>query len=107
MRGTAPDVARQSVPYSKADPPLEAPLARLQRSTESRRLSHILRELITTLVAFPGFVPIALATGTGAEVPKPLATVVIGGLVSSKFLTLIGLPALYRIFEQEDNAQHT
>jgi heavy metal efflux system protein len=40
----------------------------------------------------------ALATGTGAEVQKPLATVVIGGLVSSTLLTLVVLPALYRIF---------
>ncbi|MCX5658536.1 MAG: efflux RND transporter permease subunit [Planctomycetota bacterium] len=42
----------------------------------------------------------ALATGTGAEVQKPLATVVIGGLVSSTLLTLVVLPALYRIFER-------
>jgi cobalt-zinc-cadmium resistance protein CzcA len=41
----------------------------------------------------------ALATGTGAEVQRPLATVVIGGLVSSTLLTLLVLPALYRIFE--------
>jgi heavy metal efflux system protein len=46
----------------------------------------------------------ALATGTGAEVQKPLATVVIGGLVSSTLLTLVVLPALYRLFERKDNA---
>jgi len=58
--------------------------------------------LMTALVASLGFVPMALATGTGAEVQKPLATVVIGGLVSSTLLTLMVLPALYRLFERED-----
>jgi len=55
--------------------------------------------LMTALVASLGFVPMAVATGTGAEVQRPLATVVIGGLVSSTLLTLVVLPALYRIFE--------
>src|SRR5262245_37007785 len=50
---------------------------------------------MTALVASLGFVPMALATGTGAEVQKPLATVVIGGLVSATLLTLLVLPALY------------
>jgi cobalt-zinc-cadmium resistance protein CzcA len=54
--------------------------------------------LMTALVASLGFVPMALATGTGAEVQRPLATVVIGGLVSSTMLTLFVLPALYRVF---------
>lgn len=53
--------------------------------------------LMTALVASLGFVPMALARGTGAEVQKPLATVVIGGLISSTLLTLVVLPALYRI----------
>jgi cobalt-zinc-cadmium resistance protein CzcA len=53
--------------------------------------------LMTALVASLGFVPMALATGTGAEVQRPLATVVIGGLISSTLLTLVVLPALYRI----------
>jgi heavy metal efflux system protein len=44
----------------------------------------------------------AIATGTGAEVQKPLATVVIGGLVSSTLLTLVVLPALYRLFERKE-----
>ena len=55
--------------------------------------------LMTALVASLGFVPMALATGTGAEVQRPLATVVIGGLVSSTLLTLVVLPALYRFAE--------
>ncbi|MCK6458058.1 MAG: CusA/CzcA family heavy metal efflux RND transporter [Phycisphaerae bacterium] len=54
--------------------------------------------LMTALVASLGFVPMAIATGTGAEVQRPLATVVIGGLITSTLLTLVVLPALYRIF---------
>ena len=54
--------------------------------------------LMTALVASLGFVPMALATGTGAEVQRPLATVVIGGIISSTILTLLVLPALYRSF---------
>ncbi|NBJ13592.1 efflux RND transporter permease subunit [Microvirga arsenatis] len=53
---------------------------------------------MTALVASLGFVPMALATGTGAEVQKPLATVVIGGLISATLLTLLVLPALYARF---------
>lgn len=55
--------------------------------------------LMTALVASFGFLPMALATGTGAEVQKPLATVVIGGLISSTILTLLVLPLLYRLFD--------
>ncbi|MBE7247636.1 MAG: efflux RND transporter permease subunit, partial [Actinomycetospora chiangmaiensis] len=53
---------------------------------------------MTALVASLGFVPMALATGTGAEVQRPLATVVIGGLISATLLTLVVLPALYARF---------
>jgi cobalt-zinc-cadmium resistance protein CzcA len=53
---------------------------------------------MTALVASLGFVPMALATGTGAEVQRPLATVVIGGLISATLLTLLVLPALYARF---------
>ena len=53
--------------------------------------------LMTALVASLGFVPMALATSTGAEVQRPLATVVIGGLLSSTALTLFVLPALYSL----------
>ena len=56
-----------------------------------------LRPVLTTaLVASLGFLPMALATGAGAEVQQPLATVVIGGLVSSTLLTLLVLPSVYR-----------
>jgi cobalt-zinc-cadmium resistance protein CzcA len=54
--------------------------------------------LMTALVASLGFIPMALATGTGAEVQRPLATVVIGGILSSTVLTLVVLPALYHWF---------
>jgi len=50
---------------------------------------------MTALVASLGFVPMALNTGTGAEVQRPLATVVIGGIISSTLLTLFVLPVLY------------
>ena len=56
--------------------------------------------LMTALVASLGFVPMAMATGTGAEVQKPLATVVIGGLISSTLLTLAVLPVLYHLVEK-------
>jgi len=57
--------------------------------------------IITALVASLGFLPMALSTSAGAEVQKPLATVVIGGLISSTLLTLIVLPVLYIIFKQK------
>ncbi|MGE8413273.1 MAG: efflux RND transporter permease subunit [Pseudomonas sp.] len=79
---------------------------------EGRPLSVAIREgaltrlrpvLMTALVASLGFVPMALATGTGAEVQRPLATVVIGGILSSTVLTLLVLPALYQwAYRRED-----
>jgi cobalt-zinc-cadmium resistance protein CzcA len=56
--------------------------------------------LMTALVAALGFVPMALAHGPGAEVQRPLATVVIGGIVSSTLLTLLVLPVLYAWLEK-------
>ncbi|MCI1016748.1 CusA/CzcA family heavy metal efflux RND transporter [Herbaspirillum huttiense] len=58
--------------------------------------------LMTALVASLGFVPMALATGTGAEVQRPLATVVIGGILSSTALTLLVLPLLYKLAHDKD-----
>ena len=57
--------------------------------------------LMTALVASLGFVPMAIATGAGAEVQRPLATVVIGGVISSTILTLLVLPALYILFRKD------
>ena len=71
-------------------------------TTDARALRGALTRLrpvlMTAMVASLGFLPMALATGTGAEVQKPLATVVIGGLISSTLLTLVVLPALYSLF---------
>jgi len=63
--------------------------------------------LMTALVASFGFVPMAFNVGTGSEVQRPLATVVIGGIITSTALTLILLPALYRIFHENDTSLST
>jgi cobalt-zinc-cadmium resistance protein CzcA len=75
------------------------PLAQAVRDGASNRLRPV---LMTALVASLGFVPMALATGTGAEVQRPLATVVIGGILSSTALTLLVLPLLYRLAHRRD-----
>jgi cobalt-zinc-cadmium resistance protein CzcA len=64
-------------------------------------LTRLRPVLMTALVASLGFVPMAIATGAGAEVQRPLATVVIGGIISSTILTLLVLPALYVLFRRE------
>jgi len=74
------------------------PLADAVREGALIRLRPV---LMTAVVAGLGFVPMALSHGTGAEVQRPLATVVIGGLVTSTVLTLLLLPMLYRWFERE------
>ncbi len=63
--------------------------------------------LMTALVASLGFIPMAVSQGAGAEVQRPLATVVIGGLISSTLLTLIVLPVLYGIFNKHTNPEYT
>jgi len=70
-------------------------------------LTRLRPVLMTALVASLGFVPMALATGTGAEVQRPLATVVIGGILSSTALTLLVLPGLYRMFHRKDDGDET
>ncbi len=86
-------------------------IERLRR--EGRSVQDAVREgamtrlrpvLMTALVASLGFVPMAIATGAGAEVQRPLATVVIGGIISSTVLTLLVLPALYVLFRRETEA---
>lgn len=64
-------------------------------------LTRLRPVLMTAMVASLGFVPMAIATGAGAEVQRPLATVVIGGIISSTILTLLVLPALYALFRRE------
>ena len=64
-------------------------------------LARLRPVLMTALVASLGFLPMMLATGRGAEVQRPLATVVVGGILSSTALTLLVLPVLYRLFARE------
>lgn len=73
------------------------PLEEAIREGSMNRLRPI---LITAMVASLGFLPMAIATGTGAEVQRPLATVVIGGILSSTMLTLLVLPLLYQLVNQ-------
>jgi cobalt-zinc-cadmium resistance protein CzcA len=68
-------------------------------------LTRLRPVLMTALVASLGFIPMAIATGTGAEVQRPLATVVIGGILSSTLLTLLVLPILYRLAHQAGRAR--
>jgi cobalt-zinc-cadmium resistance protein CzcA len=69
----------------------------LDQAIREGALTRLRPVLMTALVASLGFVPMAIATGTGAEVQRPLATVVIGGILSSTALTLFVLPILYRM----------
>jgi cobalt-zinc-cadmium resistance protein CzcA len=69
----------------------------LEEAIVQGALTRLRPVLITALVASLGFLPMAISVGTGAEVQRPLATVVIGGIISSTLLTLLVLPALYRL----------
>jgi cobalt-zinc-cadmium resistance protein CzcA len=69
----------------------------LETAIEEGSLSRLRAILITAMVASLGFIPMAIATGVGAEIQRPLATVVIGGVWSSTLLTLLVLPVLYRL----------
>lgn len=77
----------------------------VQDSVLEGSLTRLRPVLMTALVASFGFVPMALAHGAGAEVQRPLATVVIGGILSSTFLTLVLLPTLYEWVEKKEEAQ--
>jgi cobalt-zinc-cadmium resistance protein CzcA len=70
----------------------------LDRAIRDAALSRLRPVLMTAAVAAIGFVPMAVNTGVGAEVQRPLATVVIGGVISSTLLTLLVLPVLYAAF---------
>jgi cobalt-zinc-cadmium resistance protein CzcA len=70
----------------------------LDRAVVEASLTRLRPVLLTALVAGLGFLPMALSTGVGAEVQRPLATVVIGGVISSTLLTLMVLPVLYDLF---------
>ena len=73
----------------------------LEESIEAGALMRLRPILMVALVASLGFLPMALNTGTGAEVQRPLATVVIGGIISATVLTLLVLPVLYRLFHRD------
>ena len=75
----------------------------LDDAIQTGALARLRPVLMTALVAALGFIPMALATSTGAEVQRPLATVVIGGILSSTALTLLVLPVLYRLAHGRDN----
>ena len=76
----------------------------LDQAIEQSALVRLRPILMTTLVAALGFVPMAVNTGVGAEVQRPLATVVIGGVLSANVLTLVVLPAIYRMFGRSVSA---
>ena len=78
----------------------------LPEAIEYGALLRLRPVLITALVASLGFVPMAVNTHIGAEVQRPLATVVIGGLVSATILTLLVLPALYAVFGPDGHRRH-
>src|SRR5205085_2867479 len=71
----------------------------LEHAIEEAARARLRPVLMTALVASLGFIPMALSTGVGAEVQRPLATVVIGGVISSTLLTLLVLPVLYDLVE--------
>jgi cobalt-zinc-cadmium resistance protein CzcA len=75
----------------------------LDEAINTGALTRLRPVLMTALVASLGFIPMAIATGTGAEVQRPLATVVIGGIISSTILTLLVLPLLYRLAHGKDD----
>ncbi len=77
----------------------------IDEAVEEGCLTRLRPVLMTALVASLGFVPMAIATGAGAEVQRPLATVVIGGIISSTLLTLVVLPALYRMAHRDAELQ--
>jgi heavy metal efflux system protein len=74
----------------------------MEQAVQDAALVRLRAVLMTALVASLGFVPMALSTGVGAEVQRPLATVVIGGVISSTLLTLLVLPVLYDLFGDWD-----
>jgi heavy metal efflux system protein len=75
---------------------------RLDDAIRDGAIGRLRAVLMTALVASLGFLPMAFNVGAGAEVQRPLATVVIGGIVSSTLLTLLVLPALYRLLHRDD-----
>ncbi len=76
----------------------------MAKAVEEAALTRLRPVLMTALVAGLGFLPMALSTGVGAEVQRPLATVMIGGVITSTMMTLLVLPTLYRVFGPREAA---
>ena len=74
----------------------------LERAVREGGMTRLRPVLMTALVASLGFIPMAISQGAGAEVQRPLATVVIGGLITATLLTLLVLPLLYLMFERKN-----
>jgi len=77
----------------------------LREAVVEGTLTRLRPKLMTAFVASLGFVPMAIATGAGAEVQRPLATVVIGGILTSTFLTLLVVPVLSEWLERKAKNQ--
>ena len=77
----------------------------LEEAIREGALTRLRPVLMTALVASLGFIPMAFNVGAGAEVQRPLATVVIGGIISSTILTLLVLPALYRLVHRDQESE--
>ena len=75
------------------------------RAIRESAITRLRPVLMTALVAAFGFIPMAISTGVGAEVQRPLATVVVGGILTSTVLTLIVLPSLYLVFGKRTNVE--
>ncbi|QEG35859.1 efflux RND transporter permease subunit [Bythopirellula goksoeyrii] len=74
----------------------------IEQAVTQGALTRLRPVIMTALVASIGFIPMAIATGTGSEVQRPLATVVIGGIISSTVLTLLVLPMLFSVFYRDE-----
>ena len=85
--------------------PISGRITYIEKAVTEGAQTRLRPVLMTALVASLGFVPMALATSAGAEVQRPLATVVIGGLITSTLLTLLILPTLYKWFERNRVAE--
>lgn len=79
----------------------------LREAVVEGTLTRLRPKLMTAFVASLGFLPMAIATGAGAEVQRPIATVVIGGILTSTFLTLLVVPVLYEWIERKNKPQET
>ena len=77
----------------------------LDEAIREGALTRLRPVLMTALVAGLGFIPMALNVGAGSEVQRPIATVIIGGVISSTILTLLVLPAIYRLFHREKEVE--